>query len=137
MRDFTFPSGKRFSIQQDWLDESGITYFAPLTPSYGLGGNYEAELVHISEIAPPQMGKRLRWGPNGLHRDRMISVLREIAMGEIVWPIKVMNWPHKQFRFILSDGAHRLHASVIAGFTHIHIIHGWVHESERPNQNSV
>jgi len=62
------------------------------------------------------MGERLRRGHGGFERDRMVAVLRDIALRKEIWPIEITEGASGPY---LHHGAHRFHASVAAGFLHI------------------
>lgn len=108
--------------------------FRPRSSAYATDHPNTA-IVPIHEIAPLDMSARQHLDHEGLDRKRMISVLVDIVEYRPMWPIKMMVWPHKKFKYILADGAHRYFASAAAGFTHIPTIEGWVFEDQRPNQD--
>jgi hypothetical protein len=52
-------------------------------------------------------------------KDRMVSVLQDIALRREIWPIEIIEGASGDYRYRLHHGAHRFHASVAAGFSHI------------------
>jgi ParB-like chromosome segregation protein Spo0J len=87
--------------------------------SYSGRTQLTSKLCPLATIEPPHMGQRLRGGHGGFERDRMIDVLRDIALRKEIWPIEVIEAASGDYRYRLHHGAHRFHASVAAGFSHI------------------
>jgi hypothetical protein len=46
----------------------------------------------------------------------MVNVLRDIARGREIRPIEMIEGASDEYSYRLKDGAHRFHASVVAGF---------------------
>jgi hypothetical protein len=67
----------------------------------------------------PTMEQRLHKGPFGLERHRLVDVLRGIALRREIVPVDIVAIEGSAYRFRLYHGAHRYHASVAAGFSHI------------------
>ena len=98
--------------------------------SYNATPSPELLLVRVEEIAPPNMSQRQHVGPGGFDHNRMVDVLRGIASRSTMPPIKIVEQQQGAYRYLLSEGYHRFHASVAAGFSHVPTVRGWVPETE-------
>ena len=78
-----------------------------------------ADLVLLADIEPPPMGSRKHLSCCGLDETRMIGVLTSIASRREMWPVEITQGDNDPYPYQLHDGAHRFHASVAAGFSHI------------------
>jgi hypothetical protein len=84
--------------------------------SYVRTAHPPSKLYPVRAIEPPHMGQRLRRGHGGFTHDRMVNVLRDIARGREIRPIEMIEGASDEYSYRLKDGAHRFHASVVAGF---------------------
>src|SRR5262245_66590091 len=87
--------------------------------SYSPRPQLASKLYLLAAIEPPRMGQRLRRGHGGFERNRMVAVLRDIALRKEIWPIEITEGTSGPYLYSLHRGAHRFHASVAAGFLHI------------------
>jgi hypothetical protein len=118
-KKFWLPDGRPFEIPFEWWTEAGMDGF-----SVGADKAYrgkpipKSRIVLIADIDLPSMEhRRLSNGP--LDRDTMISVLWSIAERAELLPVTITRKAAGHCRYRLHDGAHRYHASVAAGLTHI------------------
>ena len=117
---FNLPGGGAFSLPTDWWIEAGMDKFGRGEDlSYARTAYPSSELCPLATIEPPHMGQRLRRGHGGFERHRMVSVLCDIALRKEIWPIEIVEGGSGDYRYRLHQGAHRFHASVAAGFSHI------------------
>jgi hypothetical protein len=117
---FNFPRGGAFSLPTEWWIEAGMDRFARGEDlSYSGRTQLTSELYPLTAIEPPHMGQRLRRGHGGFTQDRMMSVLRDIALRREIWPIEIIEGASGDYHYRVHQGAHRFHASVAAGFSHI------------------
>lgn len=114
---FNFPRGGAFSLPTEWWIEAGMDLFQPGEElSYARTAHPPSKLYPVRAIEPPHMGQRLRRGHGGFTHDRMVNVLREIARGREIRPIEMIEGASDEYSYRVKDGAHRFHASVVAGF---------------------
>jgi hypothetical protein len=117
---FNFPRGGAFSLPTEWWNEAGMDRFECRQDlSYSATPQLTSKLCPLTAIEPPNMGQRLRRGYGGFERDRMVSVLRDIALRREIWPVEITEDAIGDYRYRVHRGAHRFHASVAAGFSHI------------------
>jgi hypothetical protein len=117
---FNFPRGGTFSLPTEWWIEAGMDRFERRNDlSYSGKPQLTSRLYLLAAIEPPNMGQRFRRGHAGFERDRMVSVLHDIALRQALWPIEITEGGAGVYRYRLHHGAHRFHASVAAGFLHI------------------
>jgi hypothetical protein len=97
---FNFPRGEAFALPTEWREafslptewwiEAGMDRFEPGTDlSYSARPQLASKLYLLAAIEPPRMGQRLRRGHGGFERDRMVAVLRDIALRKEIWPIEI------------------------------------------------
>jgi hypothetical protein len=65
------------------------------------------------------MGQRLRRGYAGFEHERMIKTLHDIALRKEIWRIEIVDGVSGDYRYRIHRGAHRFHASIATGFSHI------------------
>jgi hypothetical protein len=117
---FSFPRGGVFSLPADWWIEAGMDRFQRHENlAYSGKPQLTSQLYLLAAIEPPNIGQRLRRGHGGFERERMISVMRDIALRKEMWPIEVTADASGDYRYRVHHGAHRFYASVAAGFSHI------------------
>ena len=117
---FNFPRGEAFALPTEWWIEAGMDRFEPGADlAYSARPQLASKLYLLAAIEPPRMGQRLRRGHGGFERDRMVAVLRDIALRKEIWPIDITEGASGAYLYKLHQGAHRFHASVAAGFSHI------------------
>lgn len=127
---FNFPRGEAFALPTEWREafslptewwiEAGMDRFEPGADlSYSARPQLASKLYLLAAIEPPRMGQRLRRGHGGFERDRMVAVLRDIALRKQIWPVEITEGASGAYLYSLHQGAHRFHASVAAGFSHI------------------
>jgi hypothetical protein len=127
---FNFPRGEAFALPTEWREafslptewwiEAGMDRFEPGADlSYSARPQLASKLYLLAAIEPPRMGQRLRRGHGGFERDRMVAVLRDIALRREIWPIEIAEGASGPYLYSLHHGAHRFHASLAAGFLHI------------------
>jgi hypothetical protein len=115
---FMLPDGRPFEIADESWTETGMNSFERGT-DVAYRGRYQPtmRLFSIAHIELPSMTGRLHKGTFGLEPSRMVKVLREIARREEIWPVEIIESESRNYR--LKHGAHRYHASIAAGFSHI------------------
>ena len=117
---FNFPRGEAFALPTEWWIEAGMDRFEPGADlACSARPQLASKLYLLAAIEPPRMGQRLRRGHGGFERDRMVAVLRDIALRKEIWPIEITEGASGPYLYSLHHGAHRFHASVAAGFLHI------------------
>jgi len=117
---FNFPRGEAFALPTEWWIEAGMDRFEPGADlAYSARPQLASKLYLLAAIEPPRMGQRLRRGHGGFERDRMVAVLRDMALRKEIWPIEITERASGPYLYSLHHGAHRFHASVAAGFLHI------------------
>src|ERR1044071_569795 len=90
LRWFNFPRGGVFSLPADWWIEAGMDRFQRHENlAYSGKPQLTSQLYPLAAIEPPHMGQRLRRGHGGFERERMVSVLRDIALRREIWPIEI------------------------------------------------
>jgi hypothetical protein len=112
-----------FEIPDDWLTASGINNFAPSATAYC--SSPETVLAALSEVIPPMRKPTFPKDWRGFERERLLVLLRRIAVGEQIDPVPLIQLPEPDpilplpYRYSVRDGFHRFYASIIAGFTHL------------------
>lgn len=112
-----FPAGRSVLLANRVVDRGRMDLFQPGEElSYARTAHPPSKLYPVRAIEPPHMGQRLRRGHGGFTHDRMVNVLREIARGREIRPIEMIEGASDEYSYRVKDGAHRFHASVVAGF---------------------
>ena len=104
-------------VPADWLAQAGLQGFRPDAASYPVGKNEHPDLpapsiVRLAEIRPVSRSLGVR----GLVEERTRSILRAIAAGDPLPPIKLYAAPDGAFAYRLGEGFHRFTVSRALGF---------------------
>jgi hypothetical protein len=135
IRWFDLPGGAPFSIPEEWLTEAAIHRFQRKSQAFASEDDPRPiSIIPIADIKPFDRSRRVPLSHGGFDQARMISLLRGIVAGAKLPPIEVTERNSGSYRYRLIHGAHRFHASVIAGFTHIPAVPGWEPETPALNQ---
>jgi len=110
---FTEPAA--FEIPAEWIEAAGLRGFVPGYETYRVVPDPEWPnlIIPFERIETPVRATGVQW----FDRERMISILRGIAAGASLPPIRVHELPNPTPRpYGLRDGFHRFYASAAAGF---------------------
>ena len=118
-----------FTLEDDWLDEAGLEPLSQPESHYKVIPDSSSKifLVAIDSVKPP---KRIEGIPifNSTEvdgkfvsaRERTVSLLKAIAQGTPLPPVKVVDFEGSgKYKFKLVDGAHSFHCSIAAGHSHV------------------
>jgi uncharacterized ParB-like nuclease family protein len=125
-----------FEIEDSWLREAGFDCEEVLGARFNvaLGKSDEKEVfsVNISDINPEIRGKGTPIFNNGTvdgkamtARERTVSILKAIMNKSALPPIEVVDSDVTNYKYKLVHGCHRLHCSIIAGFTEVPAVYGF------------
>jgi hypothetical protein len=116
-RYFDLPRGGRFQLLADWWVEAGMDDFRCEAEAYLITVYPPTELIALTDIEPPPLGKRGHLTDSGFDEERMVSVLQGIANRMIIPPVEVtVSQEEGEYRYKVHNGYHRFYASVAAGF---------------------
>ena len=125
-----------FEIADSWLVEAGFDAEAVDGTHYKVdparANGKEIFVVKISDINPKIRAKGTPVFNSGevdgiamSARERTVSILKAIMSKSLLPPVEVIDSPLQGYRYKLVHGAHRLHCSIVAGFTEIPAIYGF------------
>ncbi len=108
-----------FEEPDEWLAEAEISSVRRSTTAWR--SSPDASLVPLRDIEPPT---RLPEHPKdwkGFDRVRLVSILRAIVSNTVLAPVPLLRraqpeWYPAPFRYRTTDGYHRFHACIVAGF---------------------
>jgi hypothetical protein len=114
-------NGGDFAIPDEWWHAAGMIAFKPTSPSYSIKPydrwpQWPTTLIPPAQLVPPRRDKGHEFDCGGFQRNRMIGVLREIALGLPMCAIEVWEPMLSSPLFQLRHGFHRYYASIAAGF---------------------
>ena len=123
-----------FELEDAWIEEAGFIPLALKGKHYKFiqDPSWKVFLIAIDDVCPP---KRAEGVPifnatevNGKvisARERTVSILRAIAQGTPLPPVKVVDSSSSEkYKFKLVDGVHKFHCSIAAGYSHIPAVYG-------------
>jgi hypothetical protein len=124
---FTLPCGLEFEIPEDWWRDAGAVCRARTVYAWAPDAAHPAlsvTEVAIAEIEPLRRSVPLDFG--GFRRDRLINVLRGLATGAALPPIRLKATGSAPFRYKLNDGFHRFYGAAASGFERVPaIVYDW------------
>jgi hypothetical protein len=111
-----------FEIPDDWLAEAGMVGFTAAATAYRSAP--AAVLVPLTMIEPPYRRVSYPKDWRGFDRVRLIRVLKWIVADAEIEPVPLFelpatDFPHTPYRYRVTDGFHRFHASIAAGFENL------------------
>jgi hypothetical protein len=111
-----------FEIPDEWLVEAGMVVFNQRGTAYRSAPGCDP--VKLTDIAPPCRDREVPNTFRGFDRDRMVRALSGIVQRWEIPPVSLLLLPRRDglqypYRFVLTDGFHRFHASVAAGYKQI------------------
>jgi hypothetical protein len=60
----------------------------------------------------------------------VVDILRGIAFHAVLPPVQIVERPQNGYRYQLGNDTHRFYASVVAGFSHVPTVPGWIPDRE-------
>lgn len=124
---FSRPDGTRFEIPERWWIEAGMAGFVPLRNAFP-GGTTTEFTADLADIEPPRRNAGIDLDFQGFRYDRMLSVLMAFVSGTCLPPIPLVSGRSKHFKYVATDGFHRYHAAIAAGFASVPAGNGWLPE---------
>lgn len=131
-------AGFNFSINTDWVTESGLEPLSKTTEHY-LYETFQGQsppviLIKHHDIDPNIRGENVPIFKDGSvkgelvkAKQRVLNILNAIVNETVLPPIEVIKLEGKPYKYKLHHGCHRLHLSILAGFKTIPaIIIGWL-----------
>jgi len=111
-----------FKLPDEWWVEGRMEGFTPQSEAYAYPVAESVIVVPLADVQPLRRNVEKDW--RGFDRGRMISILQGIASKKEIPAIDVIDLtcnhhPKPQFRYALSGGFHRFHASIAVGFRSI------------------
>jgi len=127
-------NGLEFDVEVEWLEKSGVRNFVPESSSYipdeSKVEGKEIFYVLLNDIEP----LKERASSKGVFcaddkssaEERVLRLLRWFVAGESVEPVRVVcNEEGDKYKYRLTEGCHRLHCSIVVGFTGIPAVEGF------------
>ena len=116
-----------FSINTDWVTESGLVPFSKTTDHYlyetDQGQSQPIILIKHNDIDPNIRGENVPIFKDGKvngesvkAKQRVLNILNAIVQEITLPPIEVRKLVGEPYRYNLHHGCHRLHLSILAGF---------------------
>jgi hypothetical protein len=103
----------QFEIPEEWLVRSGLSGVSFVMDQFVSDG--AEAVINIREISSPVRKPGVTW----FHMDRMLPILKGIALSRSIPAIDVDQPPDGPFPYRVRDGFHRYYASVLTGFRRI------------------
>jgi hypothetical protein len=107
------------TIPAQWLAEASVENFRPAPTQRGFRCDANHELISLVDIEVPLRESGYPLDANGFRHDRMVRLLigiRENVSLPAIW-IEKANLDQRPYR--VRCGAHRYHASLTLGFSHV------------------
>lgn len=101
--------------------------FVPLRNAFP-GGTTTEFTADLADIEPPRRNAGIDLDFQGFRYDRMLSVLMAFVSGTCLPPIPLVSGRSKHFKYVATDGFHRYHAAIAAGFASVPAGNGWLPE---------
>jgi len=138
---FDLPRGGCFPLLAAWWVEAGMDDFQRETEAYLLTVYPAVQLIALTDIEPPPLGRRAHLTDGGFDYGRMTRILQGIASRQVIPPVevKVKDCQPGEYRYEVYDGWHRFYASVAAGFPCLPTITvgGWKPDTPAINEPRV
>ena len=106
-------------IPAKWLAEACVQDFRPAPTQLGFRCDEQHKLIALSDIEAPLRISGYSLDANGFRHDRMVSVLTGIRDNVSLPAIRIEMADPGQRQYRVREGAHRYHASLALGFSHI------------------
>jgi hypothetical protein len=119
-----FPCG--FDLPDEWWLEAGMETFTKTSQSYVSQG--AATTVPLVRIEPPYRLCSVPKDWSGFDKERLVNVLRGIAMGADLPPVPLAVLPAGDdltpapYTYRVRDGFHRFFASIAAGYVSLPVV---------------
>jgi hypothetical protein len=123
-----------FTLEGDWFEEAGIEPQSRPEGHYNVIQDSSSEIffVAIDSVYPPKRAEGIPifnstevGGKFVSARERTVSILRAIAQGTPLPPVKVVDLKGSdKYKFKLVDGMHKFHCSIAAGHSHVPAVYG-------------
>ncbi|MFG1377896.1 hypothetical protein [Xanthobacter autotrophicus] len=109
-----------FEIPDEWWEEAGMERSVH-RPSAYLSTDENAPLIALREIVPPFRLPDTPKDFKGFDRQRMVRILKGIALNEPLPPIELQEISifYVSCSYCVRDGLHRYYAAAAAGFDEI------------------
>jgi hypothetical protein len=106
-----------FEIPDEWCRDASLSSFVRRGKAYPCDPG--VELRPLADIGPPVRTPHTKFDHGGLHRDRLVRILRGFAAGDEIPPAMVHRLPPGAFALAVREGFHRYYASLAAGYNHL------------------
>jgi hypothetical protein len=106
-------------IPTKWLAEAGVQDFRPAPTQCGFRCDEQHKLIALADIEPPSRKSGHPLDCNGFRHDRMVSLLNGIRDNVSLPAIRIEMADPGQRQYRVREGAHRYHAALALGFSHI------------------
>ena len=117
----------RFSINPEWIAESGLKPFSKTTDHYLYKLNQSQTgpviIVNYNDVDPNIRGKAIPIFKEGKvdgelvpAKKRVLDILTAIEQETALPPIEIRETENGPYKYKLHHGCHRLHLSILAGF---------------------
>jgi uncharacterized ferritin-like protein (DUF455 family) len=123
-----------FDLPNSRLEESGFIPFSQKEPHYKFdrASSTDVFLVQIEKVSPPTRAEDIPLFNSGevdgralTAREGTVSILKAIAHGTALPPVKVIDLPSSgTYRYKLVAGMHRFLCSIVAGYSHVPAMYG-------------
>ena len=121
-----------FEIPQEWIDEAGFSSEPTGKFHYEFENSETVFLVNIADVFPRIRGESVPIFKDGevdgvfkTARERTVSILRAIRLGNPLPPVSVVNMSKDtKYKFKIVAGCHRFHCSIAAGYEMIPAVYG-------------
>lgn len=109
-------------VPDSWLREAGVVGLKVSSTAFRSGP--AARLVPLTGILPPHRVPSVTKDWRGMDRARFISILKGIAAGAEMEPVRgralaMEEFPPAAYSYRVIDGYHRFYASVVVGFSEL------------------
>ena len=106
-------------IPAKWLAEANVLNFSPAPTQCGFRCDARHELIALADIEVPMRESGYPLDANGLRHDRMVRLLIGIRENVSLPAICIEKANLGQRPYRVRRGAHRYHASLTLGFSHV------------------
>ena len=106
-------------IPAEWMAEASVQDFRPAPAQRAFRCDTDHKLVALADIEVPLRKSDYPLDANGFHRERMVRLLIGIRANISLPPIHIEKADPGQRPYRVHCGAHRYHASLTLGFSHV------------------